>query len=417
MRTARDFDWLLLLAVVLLCSLGLLLIYSVFHPHETASDTAVTLYYFKKQLLWITLGLFALMLGFMIPFWYFETLAIVFYAVCLLMLIAVLILGDGGRAARWISLGPIGIQPSEFTKIGLLFAWARILSGHSRNLHQTRQLVLVLAVFLPPFLLVLKQPDLGTAIVLFAMMLPLLYWRGFKGIHIMFLLSPIISGILILYGEEIAQNHKSLPFGIYIVLVFIIAYRRRDYLMESIALVASNLGVGMILPVLWDHLKLYQQQRILNFLNPGADKLGAGWQVFQSKIAIGSGGLTGKGYLKGTQKALEFLPAKHTDFIFSVLGEELGYVGNFVCLLLYFVVIYKALNMAQKSKSEFAGTVCIGIATYFFFQVFINVAMTTGMAPVTGIPLPFLSYGGSSMVISLFMIGFLLNCSRRWFEY
>jgi rod shape determining protein RodA len=416
MRLARDFDWLLLLTMALLCTVGLLLIYSVFHPHENALDTQNTLYYFKKQLLWIVLGLVALMLGFMIPFRYFETLAFVYYAICLVLLIVVLIFG-GGRTARWIQLGPVGIQPSEFMKIALLFVWARILAGHSRNPHQLRRLALVLAFFTLPFLLVLKQPDLGTAIVFFAMMLPVLYWRGFKGIHILFVLSPIVSGILILYGEQIAQNYKTLPFGIYIVWIFIIAYRRRAFLLESILLVTSNLGVGLILPGVWDKLKIYQQERILNFLNPGADKLGAGWQVFQSKIAIGSGGLTGKGYLKGTQKALEFLPAKHTDFVFSVLGEELGYVGNFAVLMLFFLLIYKALTLAQKAKSEFAGTVCIGIATYFFFQVFINVAMTTGMAPVTGIPLPFLSYGGSSLMVSMFLIGFLLNCSVRWFEY
>ncbi len=417
MRLARDFDWLLLLTVALLCSVGLLLIYSVFHPYENAYDTQNTLYFFKKQLLWIVLGLIALMLGFIIPFRYFETLAFVYYAICLILLIVVLILGGGGRTARWIHLGPVGIQPSEFMKIALLFVWARILSGHSRSPHQLRRLVLVLAFFVLPFLLVLKQPDLGTAIVFFALMLPILYWRGTKGIHILFVLSPIVSGVLILYGEQIAQNYKTLPFGIYIVLIFIIAYRRRAYLLESILLVASNLGVGLVLPGLWGNLKIYQQQRILNFLNPGADKLGAGWQAFQSKIAIGSGGLTGKGYLKGTQKALEFLPAKHTDFVFSVLGEELGYVGNFVVLSLFFLLIYKALTLAQKSKIEFAGTVFIGIAVYFFFQVFINVAMTTGMAPVTGIPLPFLSYGGSSLMVSLFMIGFLLNGSVRWFEY
>jgi rod shape determining protein RodA len=224
-----------------------------------------------------------------------------------------------------------------------------------------------------------------------------------------------VSGVLIIYGENVA--HNPWPFGVFIVAIMVVAYLRRSRLVESMSLVVANLGVGLLLPLLWDDLKVYQQNRILNFLDPGADKLGAGWQVIQSKIAIGSGGLTGKGYLQGTQKALEFLPAKHTDFVFSVLGEELGFVGAFVVLLMFAVLIYKALLIAQKARSQFASAVCVGIASYFIIQVLVNVGMTVGMAPVTGIPLPLISYGGSSMLVTCFMVGFLLNCSVRWSEY
>ncbi len=417
MKTARDFDWMITLTILLLCIIGLALIYSVYYSTQDEDGGQDGFVFFKKQLLWLLFGIISMLIGFSIPFRYFEALAFVFYILCVLLLIIVLFIGGGGQARRWIALGPISVQPSEFMKIALLFVWARILSGYSKNPQRLKRLLLVLATCGIPFLLVLKEPDLGTAIILFVMMLPILYWRGFKGLHVLFVLSPIISGILILYGEFIAQQYKTLPFGIYIVLILYIAYRRRAYLFESILLVAANLGVGLILPALWENLKIYQQQRVLSFLNPGSDKLGAGWQVFQSKIAIGSGGLTGKGYLEGTQKALEFLPAKHTDFVFSVLGEELGFLGAIVVLGLFFLLIIKALVLADKCRSEFASTVCVGIAAYFFFQVVINVAMTVGMAPVTGIPLPFLSYGGSSLVVSYFLGGFLLNCSVRWFEY
>jgi rod shape determining protein RodA len=182
-------------------------------------------------------------------------------------------------------------------------------------------------------------------------------------------------------------------------------------------LVAANLGVALVTPLIWGDLKAYQQKRIVFFFDPERDQLGSGWQVIQSKIAIGSGGLDGKGYLEGTQKALEFLPAKHTDFVFSVLGEELGFIGAAVVLFLFALLIIRALGIAQKCKSEFASTVCVGIAAYFFLQVLVNVGMTTGMAPVTGIPLPFISYGGSSLMVSCFLIGILLNCSVRWYEY
>jgi rod shape determining protein RodA len=417
MRTARDFDWMITLTVLLLCIIGLSLIYSVYY--STLDDQAgqSKFMFFQKQLLWLLFGIISMLIGFVIPFRYFETLAYVFYIICVLLLVLVLFIGSGHQTRRWIAIGPISIQPSEFMKIALLFVWARILSGYSKNPQRLKRLLLVLATCGIPFLLVLKEPDLGTGIILFVMMLPILYWRGFKGLHVLFILSPIISGILILYGEFIAQQYRTLPFGIYIVLILYVAYRRRAYLFESILLVAANLGVGLILPALWENLKIYQQQRVISFLNPGSDKLGAGWQVFQSKIAIGSGGLTGKGYLEGTQKALEFLPAKHTDFVFSVLGEELGFLGAIVVLGLFFILIVKALLLAEKSRSEFASTACVGIAAYFFFQAAINVAMTVGMAPVTGIPLPFLSYGGSSLVVSYFLSGFLLNCSVRWFEY
>jgi rod shape determining protein RodA len=224
-----------------------------------------------------------------------------------------------------------------------------------------------------------------------------------------------VACLLIIQSEEISDNPW--PFGVFIVIIFVLAYLRRSNPLESISLVAANLGVGLILPIVWDRLKGYQQLRILNFLEPETDKLGVGWQVFQSKIAIGSGGIAGKGYLEGTQKALEFLPAKHTDFVFSVLGEEMGFVGAILVLMIFGILVSRALAVAAKAKSQFASTVCVGIAAYFFFQVFFNVAMTTGMAPVTGIPIPFLSYGGSSLVVSCFFVGFLLNCSVRWYEY
>lgn len=414
MRVSRDFDWLVLVTTLVLCGVGLALIYSVLQPIAGVYEEA-SYGFLKRQLMWVGLGLVAMLFGFAVPLRWYESLALVIYAVCLVLLVAVLILPSTRDTQRWLTLGPVSIQPSEFTKVALLMVWARILSGPRRSPDRPRTLLLVLAVFAVPFLLVLKQPDLGTAIVLFGLLLPVMYWRGFKGTHILFLLSPLVSGILIIYGENVTGNPW--PFGVFIVAVMVIAYLRRSRLAESISLVAANLGVGLFVPMLWNDLKVYQQKRILNFLDPGADKLGAGWQVIQSKIAIGSGGVAGKGYLAGTQKALEFLPAKHTDFIFSVLGEELGFVGTAMVLLFFSVLIFKALAIGQKTKSEFASTVCIGIAAYFFLQVLVNVGMTVGMAPVTGIPLPFISYGGSSMLVSCFLTGFLLNCSARWYEY
>jgi len=428
---SRDIDWITLLATLILCVVGISMIYSVFQPPINGGDVVeADNYFFKRQALWLMFALVAMFLGFALPFGVYETLAHVLYAVCILMLIAVLVMPSNTGTERWLVFGPIRLQPSEFTKVAVLFLWARLLSGHRGGPRRVKTLLTAIAVFLIPFLLVLKQPDLGTAIVFFGLLLPVLYWRGVKGIHILYILTPLVTAFLVIYGDYSAElaaasgsgdasngGGSAWPIGVFIVFIFVIAYLRRRHLAESVALVMANLGVALITPLIWGDLKPYQQKRIVFFLEPGRDHLGSGWQVIQSKIAIGSGGLGGKGYLAGTQKALEFLPARHTDFIFSVVGEELGFVGATVVLFLFAVLIVRALAIGQKCKSQFASTVCVGIAAYLFLQVLVNTGMTMGMAPVTGLPLPFISYGGSSLVVSCFLVGFLLNCSMRWYEY
>lgn len=415
MRLARNFDWVIALCAGILALVGLSIVFSVSHSIGDAHAEWLRGSYFSRQLLWLGLGLLVMLIGFAVPFRVFETLAYAAYAMCLALLVVVLLLPAKGETQRWFVIGPLAIQPSEFTKVAVLLVWARILSGHRSDPNRPRTLIPVLILFLVPFALVLKQPDLGTAMVFVGILLPVLFWRGFRGLHILFLLSPLVSSVLIIYGENV--THNPWPFGIFIVVILVVAYLRRAFLIESVSLVVANVGIGLFLPVFWSHLKPYQQARVTNFLDPDSDKLGAGWQVIQSKIAIGSGGFGGKGYLEGTQKALEYLPAKHTDFIFSVLGEELGFVGALGVLFVFGVLITRALMASQKMKSEFAATLCVGIASYFAFQVFVNIGMTAGIAPVAGIPLPFISYGGSSMLVSSFLIGLLLNCAARWSEY
>jgi rod shape determining protein RodA len=412
-RLGRDFDWIVLLCVGILAMVGLSIVYSVSHTSDAAEWMRGS--YFSRQLLWLGLGALVMLVAFSIPFRVFESLAFAVYAVCLVLLVVVLLLPAKGETQRWFVIGPLAIQPSEFTKVAVILVWSRVLAGHRANPNLPRTLIPIFLLFLVPFALVLKQPDLGTAMVFIGILLPVLYWRGFRGLHILFLLSPLVSSVLIIYGEDVTSNPW--PFGIFIVLILVVAYLRRSFLLESVSLVVANLGIGLFLPVFWNHLKPYQQRRVTNFLDPDTDQLGAGWQVIQSKIAIGSGGFGGKGYLEGTQKALEYLPAKHTDFIFSVLGEELGFVGAVAVLFVFGVLITRAMLAAQKMKSEFAATVCVGIAAYFAFQLFVSIGMTTGIAPVAGIPLPFISYGGSSMLVSCFLVGLLLNCTARWSEY
>ncbi len=413
MRSRGEFDWIVVLVALVLCGIGLAMIFSVGHT-VSADGSPVRPVYFVRQGAFLGLGLVALVLGAAVPFRAWESLAWVVYASAIALLLVVLAMPHHGGTQRWIGVGGVHVQPSELAKIGVIFAWARVLAGHRADPNRPRVLTQVAVTLAVPFLLVLRQPDLGTALVFPALALPMLFWRGFRGVHILFLLSPAVSALLVLYGDVLENPW---PFGVFIVAVLGVAWARRARLRESLALVVANVGVGLAVPAVWADLKPYQQKRILNFLDPDADRLGAGWQVIQSKIAIGSGGGLGKGYLHGTQKALEFLPAKHTDFIFSALGEELGFLGAMAVILLFGVIVFRALSTAQRSKSQFASTMCVGIAAYFFFQAAINVAMTVGMAPVTGIPLPLVSYGGSSLVVSLFLVGLLAGARRRWYEY
>jgi rod shape determining protein RodA len=419
-RWTRDFDWILLLCVFLLVGLGTSALYSVSYSGSEGGPgvrgTGGVDPLLIRQLVWTGLGAVALLVGLLVPFRFYEALAPVAYGLCLTLLVLVLFLpGVGKGAHRWIQLGPFHLQPSEMMKAAYILLLARYLSGRRRSPRRLRHYLLPLLLTLMPFALILREPDLGTSMVFWGLLIPMLYWWGFKGFHLFVLLSPLVSALLVLYSQVIVRS--AMPYVAFVVLLFVIFYFRRENLFESLVMILGNLGVGLLVPTLWARLHPYQQDRILTFLSPGADRLGAGWQVFQSKIAIGSGGFLGKGYLEGTQKALAFLPARHTDFIFSVVGEELGFLGATAVLALFLVVIARGTLAASKCKSRFAGFVAVGVCAYFFFQVSVNVAMTIGLAPVTGIPLPLLSYGGSSLVTSLFLVGLLLNVGARWYEY
>jgi rod shape determining protein RodA len=264
----------------------------------------------------------------------------------------------------------------------------------------------------------MKQPDLGTALVLPAVLIPILYWRGLDEGFLILLLFPVVSAFLMIYSQwSLDSGAYPYPLLIFFLVILYVAYRRREKLFQSILLVGTNVAVMLIIPGLWTRLQVYQQKRILAFLRPESDVMGTGWQVYQSKVAIGSGGFWGKEFLHGTQKMLAFLPERHSDFIYSVLAEELGFIGALAVLVLFAVVIIRGLYLATKVKNRFASITAIGICSYFTFHVIVNIGMTIGLAPVTGLPLLFVSYGGSSMIVSCFLVGVLLNLSMRFYEY
>jgi len=389
----RDLDIGLISAICLTIIAGITTIYSATYNWDLGSASGI----YEKQIIWALLGLFALAITMAMPIKLFYAFAYILYGLSVALLLLVLELGD----RRWFNFGPIHIQPSELAKIATVLVLARFLSHRNRDLTRVRAFIPPLLLVLLPTLLVFKQPDLGTALVFSSIILPMFFWAGMRPLHLFFMISPGLTLICAFHPWTLAP--------IVLILVAIVFFERPRLLTASI-LFLVNLTVAVGAPYLWENkLHDYQKRRIMTFLNPDMDKLGAGYQVIQSKVAIGSGGLKGKGFLEGTQTKLAFLPEQHTDFIFSVIGEEFGFVGALVVITLFMFIIWRAFNIAVLVKSRFSSLVAVGLATILVFHVFVNIGMTIGVMPVTGLPLPFLSYGGSTLIMSMVLIGFLLN--------
>jgi rod shape determining protein RodA len=344
-------------------------------------------------------------------------LAYPLHLIGLLSLLAVLAWGTGDDAARWLRLGPLRMQPSEFAKITTIIALARYLSDCSNEqINHARGFLGALLITLVPITLIVRQPDLGTAISVAAPLFPMLYWAGMRRLFIFFIISPPLS--VAFSFEPLWQGAAPYLFATFITGSSAAIHLLMGRLWFTISMTLVNLSAGLITVYLWDHLlRPYQKDRIMTFLDPESDRLGSGWNIIQSKIAIGSGGLTGKGFLEGTQTKFEFLPAAHTDFIFSVVGEELGFVGALAVLMLFFFIIARALYIGTTAQNRFYSLIAIGLAAMLTFHVFVNVGMTIGVMPVTGLPLPFLSSGGSSLMANLLAIGLLLHIYTYRHEY
>ncbi len=402
--------WLLLMAI------GLAAVFSCtvdFSALDQVVPSTVARSVFEGQLLWVGVGILAALACAAIPYRHFDTLAYTSYALSLALILLVLVLGrEVGGGRRWLIVGGLSLQPSELAKVGLVLALARFLASHGKR-GPTFLVTGAFAILAPAFLLVAQQPDLGTALVFPAIAIPMLFWAGVRMSFLFALASPAFSALVMFYSDRVVD--VIWPWVIYVLVLLVVLYYLRLYLLPSIGLAFANIMTGLAIPLVWEKLQPYQQARILTFFNPSdADRLNYGYQTFQSKVAIGSGGLFGKGFLAGTQKGLAFLPERHTDFIFSVVGEEFGLIGAILILGLFYVVIWRALRVATVVRRPFGSLVAVGVASYFAFQVLVNVSITVGLLPVTGLPLPFFSKGGSSMLVSCLMMGLLFNVSARW---
>jgi rod shape determining protein RodA len=363
-----------------------------------------------RQMAWLGVALVGFTIVTRIPGPWIEWGAVPAYLVGLVALAAVLVVGTGAGTAesvgQWISLGPIRFQPSEVAKVAAILGLARYLSSREEPPANLRELVIPAILVGVPLGLVVLQPDLGTALAFVGVLFAVLYWAGTPPLYLFLLASPGLALILSFDTRVWSAYFLALVAGVYLL-------RFRLYLVESAAVVLANLAAGTIALPIWNSLADYQKNRLLVFLDPGMDPRGAGWNLIQSKVAIGSGGLFGKGFTQGTQKRLDFLPEQHTDFIFSVVGEELGFVGVTVVIAVFGWLLLRLVQLAERTTDPFAGLVLFGILGVWLAHIFINVGMTVGIVPITGIPLPFLSYGGTFLVTCWALAGLAVRMSRE----
>ena len=357
---------------------------------------------------WITaaVGVVIALVVARLPLLRLKPLLIPIYAITVISLVAVRMIGTTALGAqRWISIGGVHVQPSEFAKLSAILLLAAVLDRHP--VERPVDLLRPLGIISIPWVLVFIQPDLGTSLVFGALLLTMLYWSGMPIEWLVLLLSPLATALLA----------GLFPWGLaaWIPLTMIIAYRSLPWKRVALALVMIvQSAAALVTPWMWMHgLQDYQRDRLVLFLDPAKDPLGGGYHLLQSTVGIGSGGLFGMGILQGQLTKLRFIPEQHTDFIFSALGEETGFLGTILVVLGFALLMGRLLQVAGQSRSDFESLVVIGVATMLMFQVVVNIFMTIGLGPVTGIPLPFMSYGRSAMVVNFLALGLCLSVSRR----
>ncbi len=354
-------------------------------------------------------GLFGYFVAFFISYIPIDRLrryVIPFYCFSLISLSLIYFFGISvSGAQRWLSLGIFSFQPSEVSKLSTILTLALVLDR--KIILKVNDLVLPCLIVIIPWLLIFFQPDLGTSLVLIVLTFVMLYWSQMPIEWILILVLCIVTAILSFFSGHFLI--------LWIPFIGYLAYRssQKKFIFSSLA-ISLHLLMAKLTPILWQFgLKEYQKDRLILFLDPGRDPLGGGYHLLQSKIAIGSGGFWGNGLLRGKLTYLQFIPEQHTDFIFSAVGEELGFIGCTLILFLFFLLIWQLIKIAKNARTDFESLIVIGVASTFLFQIIINLFMTIGLGPVTGIPLPFMSYGRTSLVINFISIGLALSIFKR----
>lgn len=401
-------DWPLFLSALALSIYGIAIVYS-------AGQTDVKISYvehaYRAQILWFICGLIAAYGISRASVRLLEWLTTPFYLFTIFLLLLVLVPGFGsgaGTAASvsgWLTIAGKRIgQPSELAKLSVVLMLAKILAENKETPRSMLELWKPALIVGIPWLLIMAQPDLGTGIVFVGILFAMLFWSGVSWQLLLLIASPVVSLIL---------SSDARVWGAWFLLLIALLLWYKPYQGEGVFLVAANVVMGVLGPILWEHLKPYQQNRLRVFLDPSVDPRRSGYHVIQSQVAIGSGGWFGRGYLEGPQKRLAFLPAQHTDFIFAVVGEELGFIGVTLALALFLSLFLRVIRISERANDSYSSLVAFGLLSSWFVHVLVNVGMTLNLMPITGIPLPFFSYGGSFMLASWLAIGVLLRIASE----
>ncbi len=398
-RSMERPDFLLIATAAFLVAAGLAAVYSA----SGAMDERAL---FTRQILSTILGIAAFVLGARISLRILDEIAPIAFAItCVLLLIT--IFAGTGPADRWLPVGLFRIQPSEIAKVAMILFAARWLSSIRTRpaKYAEGKLLLVLGIVV---VLTWLQPDLGTAVSMCIIILGMFYWAGYGLSWIFLLMSPLLAAV---------SSIDIVYWLLFTAALSGVLIRRKASARMWTGFMVGNTLIAALTPLAWNLLRPYQQARLTTFLNPSIDPHGAGWNVIQSEVAVGSGGLFGQGFLHGAQKELAFLPARHTDFIFPVWAEEFGFAGAMILLSAFFLVIWRVVAAGRKSLNPFNSLLAAGTAVYFGIHVILNVGMSIGIMPVTGLPLLLISFGGNHLLMALFLLGLAVNTGSTWRIY
>ena len=403
LRQLKASPTIILINVFGLLFIGLISLYSISVLQKENLSNA-----FFKQLLFLGPAIILMVIMTVLSKRFIHKYIYALYGLIIVLVMLPFIGQETAGTYRWINLGlSFGFQPSEIAKWVIVITLARYLSDNNLQVRKFSSNILPFVIAIIPTFIVLNQPDLGTAVVMMIPVIPMLYWVGARPYHLFLIVAPLFS---------ILTAFNVVVFTIWTIIVGLIIYKSMDKLWNGVTIFFFNIFLGLMFPLFWNFLRPFQRNRILTFLNPELDPLGAGYHIIQSKTALGSGGFLGKGLGEGTQTQLKFLPVQESDFIVSVIGEELGMIFLVIMLFLFCWLIIKMINLSYSALDRFSGLIIIGIASIFLAHVFINCSMAAGLMPVKGLPLPFISYGGSFLFSSFMMIGLILNFGRTEIE-
>ena len=389
----------LYLIVTLLTTFGLITLFSISNDPFSINSS------FIRQIIFIIFSLFIFFVLNQINIKTIHDNSTLIYIFSLLLCFIPFFLPTVENTYRWIDLGFFYIQPGEYLKCATIILIAKYLSNHQLEVKESYIVIIPILIALLSSFIILNQPDLGTAVIIFAPVLPMMLWAGVNGFTLFLLIAPLIT---------IIAASNNIIFNIWGVLMFIIFLSFQGKLFNKIILYFLNIFTGLLFPFFWnDFLNGYQRQRFIDFLNPDLDPMGSSYHIIQSITAIGSGGLFGKGWGQGSQTQLKFLPVQESDFILSVIAEEFGFFGIFVIMFLFFMLIKTLLDIAFKSSDYFSSLVIVGLTSILFSHIFVNSAMTIGLMPVKGLPTPFVSAGGSFMLLCFIILSLVTNFSKN----